>query len=386
MPIFINRLKLKRHVIILGLFLLIGLHAYSDNQIEISLLTCSSGSESFTAWGHSAIRVIDKKQSIDIVYNFGLFDFDTPNFYLKFVKGKLKYKLGIHSTNSFFRTYFSENRQIIEQKLNLSDEDEIRIISKLEYLYKPENRYYYYDFSKKNCTSELRDLIFNNVETDFQNQNINKTYRIQINEYLTNKLWLKFGMNLIFGTGVDKKIDNYESMFLPDYLYWGLNNIKVNNKKLVSSETTFNKVKKNKSNYPFLLNPIFLFSVLLIIVLIYKSSKIQVPVFLITGITGLLILIVWLLTEHDELKNNFNLLWCNPLYLAIAFSQIKNNVKLKMYLSIILQAMLIGVVVIWISQIQSFEIGFLPIILILTIFNIRMIRNGLKESHKFSWL
>ncbi|MCD4834736.1 MAG: DUF4105 domain-containing protein, partial [Bacteroidales bacterium] len=336
---------MKRHVIILGLFLLIGLHAYSDNQIEISLLTCSSGSESFTAWGHSAIRVIDKKQSIDIVYNFGLFDFDTPNFYLKFVKGKLKYKLGIHSTNRFFRTYFSENRQIIEQKLNLSDEDEIRIISKLEYLYKPENRYYYYDFSKKNCTSELRDLIFNNVETDFQNQNINKTYRIQINEYLTDKLWLKFGMNLIFGTGVDKKIDNYESMFLPDYLYWGLNNIKVNNKKLVSSETTFNKVEKNKSNYPFLLNPIFLFSVLLIIVLIYKSSKIQVPIFLITGITGLLILIVWLLTEHDELKNNFNLLWCNPLYLAIAFSQIKNNVKLKMYLSIILQAMLIGVVV-----------------------------------------
>lgn len=378
MPIFINRLKLKRHVIILGLFLLIGLHAYSDNQIEISLLTCSSGSESFTAWGHSAIRVIDKKQSIDIVYNFGLFDFDTPNFYLKFVKGKLKYKLGIHSTNRFFRTYFSENRQIIEQKLNLSDEDEIRIISKLEYLYKPENRYYYYDFSKKNCTSELRDLIFNNVETDFQNQNINKTYRIQINEYLTDKLWLKFGMNLIFGTGVDKKIDNYESMFLPDYLYWGLNNIKVNNKKLVSSETTFNKVEKNKSNYPFLLNPIFLFSVLLIIVLIYKSSKIQVPIFLITGITGLLILIVWLLTEHDELKNNFNLLWCNPLYLAIAFSQIKNNVKLKMYLSIILQAMLIGVVVIWLSQIQSFEIGFLPIVMILSIYNIRIIKAGLK--------
>lgn len=370
--------KLKRHVIILGLFLLIGLHAYSDNQVEISLLTCSSGSESFTAWGHSAIRVIDKKQSIDIVYNFGLFDFDTPNFYLKFVKGKLKYKLGIHSTNRFFRTYFREDRQIIEQKLNLSDENEIKIIRRLEYLYRPENRYYYYEFSKKNCTSELRDLIFNNTKTDLKKKITNKTYRILINEFLTNRLWLKFGMNLIFGTGVDKKIDNYESMFLPDYLYWGLNNIKVNNKKLVSSETTFNKVEKNKSNYPFLLNPIFLFSVLLIIVLIYKSSKIQVPVFLITGITGLLILIVWILTEHDELKNNFNLLWCNPLYLAIAFSQIKNNVKLKMYLSIILQAMLIGIVVIWISQIQSFEIGFLPIVLILSIYNIRIIKTVFK--------
>ncbi len=371
---------MKRHVIILGLFLLIRLHAYSDNQIEISLLTCSSGSESFTAWGHSAIRVIDKKQSIDIVYNFGLFDFDTPNFYLKFVKGKLKYKLGIHSTNRFFRTYFRENRQIIEQKLNLSDEDEIKIIRRLEYLYRPENRYYYYDFLKKNCTSELRDLIFDNIESDFQNTKTNKTFRNQLDEYLTNKPWLKLGINLVFGVSVDRKIDKYESMFLPDYLYWGLNDIKVNNKKLVSSETIFNKVEKSKSNYPFLLNPIFLFSVLLIIVLIYKSLKIQVPVFLITGITGLLILIVWLLTEHDELKNNFNLLWCNPLYLAIAFIKIKNNVKLRMYLSIILQAMLIGVVVIWLSRAQSFEIAFIPIILILSVYNIRIIKKGIQSD------
>ena len=379
MPIFINRLKLKRHVIILGLFLLIGLHAYSDNQIEISLLTCSSGSESFSSWGHSAIRVIDKEQSIDIVYNFGLFDFDTPNFYLKFVKGKLKYKLGIHSTNRFFRTYFREDRQIIEQKLNLSDENEIKIIHRLEYLYRPENKYYYYEFSKKNCTSELRDLIFNNTETDLKKKKTNKTYRILINEFLTNRLWLKFGMNLIFGTSVDKKIDNYESMFLPDYLYWGLNNIKVNNnKKLVSSETTFNKVEKNKSNYPFLLNPILLFSILLIIVLIYKSSKIQLPIFLITGITGLLILIVWLLTEHDELKNNFNLLWCNPLYTLSTFLLIKNNVKYQMYLSIILLIMIIGIIIIWITQTQSWEIGFLPIVLILTIYNIRIIKTGFK--------
>jgi hypothetical protein len=371
--------KLKNHLIILAIFLLLGLqYVYPNNQIEISLLTCSSGSESFSSWGHSAIRVIDKEQAIDIVYNFGLFDFDTPNFYLKFVKGKLKYKLGIHSTNRFFRTYFREDRQIIEQKLNLSDENEIKIIGRLEYLYRPENRYYYYEFSKKNCTSELRDLIFNNTETDLKKKKTNKTYRILINEFLTNRLWLKFGMNLIFGAGVDKKIDNYESMFLPDYLYWGLNNIKINNKKLVSNETTFNKVEKSKSNYPFLLNPILLFSILLIIVLIYKSSKIQLPIFLITGITGLLILIVWLLTEHDELKNNFNLLWCNPLYLAIAFSQIKNNVKLKMYLSIILQAMLIGVIVIWLSRVQSFEIGFLPIVMILSIYNIRIIKAGLK--------
>ncbi len=375
-------LKFKKYILAFAISLLIGLqYGYANNQIEISLLTCSSGSESFSSWGHSAIRVIDKEQSLDIVYNFGVFDFDTPNFYLKFVKGKLKYKLGAHNTNRFFGSYIHEDRQIIEQKLKLSDENEIKIKNRLEYLYRPENRYYYYEFSKENCTTKLRDLILEDVETEIKKKKTNKTYRILINEFLSNRLWLKFGMNLIFGPGVDEKIDNYESMFLPDYLCWGLNDIKVNDTKLVSSETIFNKVETTKSNYPFLLNPILLFSVLLIIVLIFKSSKIQVPIFLITGITGLLILIVWILTEHIELKNNFNLLWCNPLYLAVAFIQIKNNTKLKMYLAIILQAMLIGFVVIWLSRVQSFEIGFIPIVLILSVYNIRVIKTVMKLKH-----
>ena len=372
-------LKLNKYVLTLVISFLLGLqYIYPNNQIEISLLTCSSGVESFSSWGHSAIRIVDKEQSLDIVYNFGLFDFNTPNFYLKFVKGKLKYRLGTHNTNRFFGSYIHEGRQVIEQKLNLSDESEIKIIRRLEYLYKPENRYYYYEFSKTNCTTELRDLILENIETDIKKEKTNNTYRILINEFLTNRLWLKFGMNLIFGPGVDKKIDNYESMFLPDYLCWGLNDIKVNDTKLVSSETIFNKVETSKSNYPFLLNPILLFSVLLIIVLIFKTSKIQVPLFLITGIIGLLILIVWILTEHEELKNNFNLLWCNPLYLVIAFLHIKDNIKLKMYLSIILQAMLIGFVVVWLSRVQSFEIGFIPIVLILSVYNIRAIKTSYK--------
>ena len=106
---------------------------YPNNQIEISLLTCSSGTESFTAWGHSALRVIDKNNSLDVVYNFGLFDFNTPNFHLKFIRGRLKYYLGIESTLNFYMDYKAENRQIIEQKLNLTNENEIKIIDRLTY-------------------------------------------------------------------------------------------------------------------------------------------------------------------------------------------------------------------------------------------------------------
>lgn len=349
-------------------------HSYSSEQIEISLLTCSSGSESFTTWGHSALRIVDNKNKIDVVYNFGLFDFNTPNFYSKFIKGKLKYKLGVHSTTRFFKSYLSDNRQIIEQKLDLSDEDEIKIIQRLEYLYKPENRYYYYDFLRKNCTTELRDLIFENIETDFQNKNTNKTYRDQLNEFMINKPWLKLGINLIFGASVDKEVTVFQSMFLPDYLCSELSNVNVNGKELVYSQQIFNEVEDENRSYPFLLNPILIFSVLLLIVLLIKSTKIQLPIFIITGLLGLLIMSVWSITEHLELKGNFNILWCNPLYLMFLFPLKKN--KIKLYLSIALQIMILGIGIVWISNMQSFEIAFIPVVLILSIYNIRTIKKS----------
>ena len=174
---------MKKNLLILALLLFsTNQFLYSNNQIEISLLTCSEGSESFSTWGHSALRIIDKENSIDVVYDFGLFDFDTPNFYAKFIKGNLKYKLGLHGSYRFIQYYVSKDRQVIEQKLDLTDESKIKIIKRLEYLNKPENRYYYYNFLKKNCTSELRDLIFENVESDFENTITNKSYRNQLDE------------------------------------------------------------------------------------------------------------------------------------------------------------------------------------------------------------
>jgi hypothetical protein len=348
---------------------------YSNNQIEISLLTCSKGVESFSTWGHSALRIVDKENSTDVVYNFGLFDFDTPNFHAKFIKGNLKYKLGAHDTYRFIQSYVSEDRQVIEQKFDLTDESEIKIIRRLEYLYKPENKYYYYNFLQKNCTSELRDLIFENIESDFQNTITNKSYRNQLDEFMTKKPWLRLGINLIFGTSVDKKTDKFQSMFLPDYLCWELNNVKVNGKELVYSQQIFNELESEDLNYPFLLNPVFLFSLLLLAVIFLKSPQIRVPILVIIGLLGLLILSVWSITEHVELKGNFNILWCNPLYLALLF---KRNVKLQKYLAIVLQFMIVVVIVIWISRIQILEIAFIPILIILSIYNLRIINGSFK--------
>lgn len=344
----------------------------ANNNIEISLLTCSSGAETFTAWGHSALRIVDKDSNIDIVYNFGLFDFDTPNFYPKFIKGKLKYKLGVHDTYHFYTSYFEENRQIIEQKLNLTDESKTKIIDRLEYLYRPENRYYYYSFVGKNCTSELRDLILENIETNFDNTLTQKSYRDQLHEFLNDKLWVKFGMSLIMGYKIDRKISKFESLFLPDYLCKELNNLQTNNHPLVEKEQVYNKVEDSGNTYPFLINPILIFSLVLVLIVLIKSNYVQIPLQIIIGLLGLVILAVSLYTEHPELQYNLNLLWLNPFYILTAF-KFKNYPNIRKYLTLFIQALIIIMIPIWIFHIQQFDITYLLICSTLTIFNIRNI-------------
>jgi hypothetical protein len=92
------------------LIFLISQLSYANDNIEISILTCLPGQEVYSVFGHSAIRVVDKEKSIDEIYNFGMFDFDTPHFEYKYLKGKLKYYRGKQKTSDFIDLYTNEKR------------------------------------------------------------------------------------------------------------------------------------------------------------------------------------------------------------------------------------------------------------------------------------
>ena len=163
----------------------------------------------------------------------------------------------------------------------------------------------------------------------------------------------------------------------PDYLSIELSKVNVSGKSLVLNEKIFNLKKTSDKKQLFLLDPTFIFSVLAFVVLFLKSSKLQGMIFILIGVIGLLVMSISVFSQHLELKNNFNLLWCNPLYLISAIFLItKSYIKLQMYLSILLLSLIIGTVVVWIGKLQSFENGFLPIALILTIYNLRIVKTG----------
>jgi hypothetical protein len=156
-------MKFRISVLLILLFLLFPgaekLQAQENTRLRISLLTCTPGEELYSIFGHSALRIIDSNSVSDIVYNYGTFNFNDEGFYLKFIRGKLKYYISIENTSDFIYSYKAEGRGITEQVLMLSNEESYHIQHALNENLKEENKYYAYDFFLDNCTTRLRDLI-----------------------------------------------------------------------------------------------------------------------------------------------------------------------------------------------------------------------------------
>ncbi len=359
---------------------MISQFCYSRNPPEISILTCSPGDEVYSVFGHSAIRIKDKDQSIDLVYNFGMFDFDSPNFTLKFIKGKLMYYLGIQKTEDFIEQYTKENRLVIEQKLNLSEKENSELITKLNFLYRPENRQYLYSFLEKNCSTEIRDLL-SEIGVNFPKEELVVSHRELINYHLADHLWLRFGTDLMLGKPLDQNSNKFESTFLPIYLKEEINNSQLNGRPLVASELPLNTIeKKNNGNLQVWYSPIVIFSLLFLIFLFWFPRPAELTVIVIVGGIGLVLSLMWLFSDHPEVRDNLNILWCNPLYLLYIPFMINN--KSNIILSSILLASLLSTIFIWLINLQSFNIAIIPVLLILGILNYKQLRRTAITTYK----
>lgn len=345
----------------------LGVRANIDTEPKISLLTCTAGDELYSQFWHSALRVNYPSRNSDIVFNFGTFDFSTPNFYYKFIKGELEYILALSNTSQFVYEYEYYGREVYEQELNLTSEQKEKIMERLEYYYRPENRSYLYSFLYKNCTTVLRDIILEVVETDgdILERTIDKTDRDLLDENTNG--WVKFGINLILGSSLDRDIDFYQGMFLPKNLMLGLNQLTVSGKPLVTKERLISKPVSaipERSIFSKLVSPTVIFALLFLIGIIFllkkykKAWKIYSKImFWLCGLAGIVLLGCILITEHVELYNNYNLLLFNPLWILLALIPQK-NVKFKRVVGIVMAILILVIAIVWIFGVQKAEPGF----------------------------
>jgi hypothetical protein len=371
---------------ILSLLLVFSTLAFAQptlsDHAKISILTIGTADELYAKFGHSAIRIQDAAQGIDVVYNYGQFDFNTPNFYLKFTQGKLLYRLSRISFANFLYDYELENRWVKEQQLLLSNKENNELFAFLENNYLPENRYYKYDFLFDNCSTRipaaLNSVLGDKLTFEYGHLKDHYTFRELIHQNLEVNSWSNFGIDLALGSVIDRKATPSEHMFLPIYVYKQLPNTKINKLPLVLDDKLLLDTKPVVKNTNFFTSPLFWLTVVSIVIIgiTYSNFKsktrsriVDFTLFFITGLAGLIIVLLWFATDHQATAKNFNFLWTFPLNLIIAFVVLKKK-KMPKWIISYMYLLLAGIFIslaIWLLKVQIFNILITPILIALVV-------------------
>lgn len=305
---------------------------------RISLMTLAPGTELYSSFGHTAIRIYDPTNGIDRVYNYGTFDFRTENFYLKFMRGTLPYQLSVSDVYNTVYAAQLENRSIKEQVLNLTPSQRQRLAALLDTNYLPQNRSYNYKFYYDNCSSRPRDIIVKAAADSIRfSKSFNlgeKSFREWMNDYLGDKPWARFGMNIGLGRPADETATDFQEMYLPENLYQQFAHasiIQPNGQPaplVLADQTVFQAVRSPQPPIPFYATPEFVFGMLLLAVCILTGRQLRRQqsgywldrvLFGFAGICGWILFLLWVATDHGVTAWNPSLVWLAPFHMPLIF-------------------------------------------------------------------
>ncbi|WP_029272150.1 DUF4105 domain-containing protein [Flavobacterium sp. KJJ] len=289
---------------------------------KISVITCGLGNETYSYFGHTAIRVADPANNIDLVYNYGAFDFSTPNFVAKFAKGDLQYFVVVHPFGDFMNEYNYEKRSVFEQELLIPQESKQKLFDNLNTTLLSEDRFYTYKFIDKNCTSMVVDIINKTLggHVITKKGDTDITYRSILFPYFDGHFYDKLGTSIIFGTKVDQL---GTKIFLPFELKNSLEKTTFQNHPLVAeSKTLLSFAKETPASW---WNNVYTYIFILGFVVLAHNKVVDKIYLLILSLMGIFFVVVGFYSFHHELAMNYNVLLFSPLLLILIFLSIAKN-------------------------------------------------------------
>ena len=385
-------MKKIRNVLIMSL-LSVGcnLYAQPSHGTDLYLLTCAPGTATYSIYGHSALRIVNPENNSDLVYNWGVFDFSTPNFVWKFAKGRLEYMLGVYSFDRFLQEYFLEQRTVYQQKINLAPEEIETMLALIAENLRPENVKYRYDFFYDDCSTRIRDLLEKAAGSKLvyppEPAKEIPTFRMKINQYQQPFPWLQFGIDMLLGTPADKKAGMRERMFLPIELKDGLSKALVNRDgkmiPLLQNPSLPLEFDPPGAKRNIIKMPMFIFSVSLILLILLSTTVrgktankvIDLTVFSVFSLLALLILFFSFFTDHDQTRWNLNIIWLSPFIILCLVSLVFNREWFVWFRLVFFLALLAFVIQIIFPN--AFNTAFIPLELMLAI------RSSIRSG--FSW-
>lgn len=299
---------------------------------QFSLLTASPGKVVYQHYGHTGLRFTDPQKGLDIVFNYGLFDFSSPNFLWRFITGQTDYVVGTYSYSDFLIEYQMENRTVTEQVLNLKTSEINTLWKLLVENIKPENRVYRYNFFYENCSTKPRDIIEKAIDgkVDYKWDGKFKSLRDEVHFFTKDYNWTRFGIDFALGAEADEKATLKTQQFAPEVLMESFSKAIITNDSLQTRPLVIStsepvktdlSIEEDEINLP---GPVPVMWALFIITLFItwtdlKKKKVNhilnAILYTSAGILGALIAFLVFFSEHPTTEINYLLLWLNPLYL-----------------------------------------------------------------------
>jgi hypothetical protein len=371
---------MKKLLLVLLVAFPLMLKATDSCSLRISVITCSPGLELYSIFGHSALRITDSLAETDIVYNYGTFDAGDPDFYIKFLKGKMNYFLSQQDFRNFAYSYYFDQRGVSEQELHLSCEEKHRFQQYVFHNMEADKRFYKYDFFYDNCTTRIRDMVEKLTNKSYAMGNIPQathlSFRSALHYYLDkgNMPWSKLGIDILLGISSDKEMTTREAMFLPDFLESSIDHANYNKQPLVKEKATILKQLLPQGDGAMQI-PFIIFSAIALVIFVVGLFKnkffktlttiFDYLLFFSIGLLGAVLLFMWFGTDHTVMGKNLNLLWAWPLHILVVFFMYSKYTFIKKYFLgyAILQAIIL---LFWRWLPQSLNPALIPIVLITT--------------------
>ncbi len=310
--------------------------ARAPDTLAVSLLTMLPGTEVYSLFGHSAIRIRSETRGLDRAYNFGTFDFNQPFFMVRFARGQLDYILDTAPFADELAHYQALGRPMIEQRLALSPAAAEALLRNLDENARPENRAYRYDFFFDNCSTRLLDVVDRATAEAGQGRialapaTEDPTFRDLLYRNTRGAPAIALGMNLALGTPADRRATAREQTFLPVGLADALDRATVGGQPLVASRDTLFWVP-GAGTVPQRPEPVVPV-VIGLLGLAWAASAARPArfarlgrvadglLFGAVGMMGLVVAFLWLGTDHTVTGPNLNLLWAFPGHLGLAWA------------------------------------------------------------------
>ncbi len=302
--------------------------ADGGEDLTVSIVTCDPGPDVYELCGHAAIRI--RSEKMDSVWNYGIFDFTSPNFIYRFCKGETDYMVYGYNFERFMPAYIKRGSRVTEQVLALTQEEAANLRKLLQIESLPENRVYRYNYVRDNCATRPWNRVIQAAEREIVMPDTlyYPTFRSEMKHFHRNYPWYQFGIDLVLGSGLDYPLAKDEDTFAPPVLREKLANATIGGIPLVSETNILfpGYFDATLPPTPWYLTPMAMGIVMLLIslgtmfVYLFKRRlwKWWISLyFIIAGIAGCIVTFLVFFSEHEATSPNLLIFWLNPLQLIV---------------------------------------------------------------------